>query len=113
MSRLASPTHVQQHSRRDRRLLTSALALALVALPMGVRDDAPLPGWQTALAKNDNGKGGGPGGGKGNGRGNGRDKAHGIDTASAMVVHGQHRSRPLVELGRDRSLTRTYRACRR
>ena len=68
MSRLASPTDIQQRPRRDRRLLTGALALALVALPMGVRHDAPLPGWQTAIAKNHNGKGGGPGGGKGNGR---------------------------------------------
>ena len=79
MSRLVSPTDIQQRPRRDRRLLTGALALALVALPMGVRDDAPLPGWQTAIAKNDNGKGGGPGGGKGNGRGNGRDNAHGAN----------------------------------
>jgi hypothetical protein len=75
-------------------LVTSALALTLTAMPIGI--DASDPGlqWQTAIARNGDGGGGnGQGGGHGNGGGNagnghgnagerggpGRDHAHGHD----------------------------------
>jgi hypothetical protein len=70
MSRRASPNDVRQPSCL---LLTSALALALIALPVGMSADGPFLDWQTASAKGPggNGPGGGHGGGPGNGRGNG------------------------------------------
>jgi hypothetical protein len=73
MSRLASPTDVRQHSRLDRVLLSSAVALTLIALPVGMGADGPSLDWQAAVAK-DNGKGNGGGNGKGNGGGNGKGR---------------------------------------
>lgn len=77
MSRLASPTDARPHSCLDRVLLTSAVALALIALPVGTSADGPFLDWQTALARNDNGQGGGKGNGRGNGHG--RGVGHGLD----------------------------------
>jgi hypothetical protein len=73
MSRLASPTNVRQHSRLDRVLLTSAVALTLIALPAAMSAHGPWLDWQTAVAK-DNGKGNGGGNGNAGGNGKGRGK---------------------------------------
>jgi hypothetical protein len=66
MSRLASPTRIRQHSCL---LRTSAVALALIALPVGMSVDGPFLDWQTALAKGPEGKGNAGGNGKGGGKG--------------------------------------------
>ena len=57
--------------RLDQVLLTSALALVLTTLPMGMSIDGPPLDWQTAFARGGGG-GGGPGGGHGGGHGGGR-----------------------------------------
>jgi hypothetical protein len=92
MARLASSTVV---SRRNRLLLTSAVALALIALPVGI-GDGPFLAWQTVLAKSDNGNGGNGGnaGGNGNGRGNGRGGGHGVGHGQGdeEVLHGRERA---------------------
>jgi hypothetical protein len=75
VSRLASPPDVRQHARLDRVLLTSAVALALIALPVGMSADGAFLDWQTAVAKNDNGNGGGQGNGNAGGNGKGRGKS--------------------------------------
>jgi hypothetical protein len=77
--------------RQGRLLLTSALALAMSALPVSIRTDAPLLGGQSALARDGgggNGGGDGPGGGGGQGGGaagghgrGGDSGAHGRDVA--------------------------------
>jgi hypothetical protein len=94
MSRLASPIDLRRHSPLDRALLTSAVALALIAFPVGMSADGPYLDWQTALAKNDNGNGGGHGGGKGNGHGkNGRGVGHGLDDDAYVVGRGRGHGR--------------------
>jgi hypothetical protein len=82
MSRLTSLTDARQHSRLDRVLLTSAVALTLIALPVGMSADGPSLDWQAAVAK-DNGKGNGGGNGKGHGK-NDRGQGHrgGLDDES-------------------------------
>jgi len=92
MSRLASPARIRQL------LLTSAVALALIALPVGMSADGPFLDWQTASAKGPggDGPGGGHGGGKGNGRGggrgeNGRGVGHGLDDDGYVYGRGQGR----------------------
>jgi hypothetical protein len=88
MFRLASPTDVRQHSRLDRILLTSTLALALIVLPMGM-GEGPFLDWQTALAKNDGkGNAGGNGNGKGHGKG-GRGAGHGLDDEDDLQRRGR------------------------
>lgn len=79
MSGLASSTDLRQNSCLHRALLTSAVALALVALPVGMSADGPFLDGQSALAKNDGkGNAGGNGKGRGNGKG-GRGVGHGLD----------------------------------
>jgi len=78
--------------RLDRLLLTSALALVLSALPVGMSPEAPTLHWQSALARGGpGGGGGGPGGGGPGGPGSpGADPgAHGRDIANqARGLHG-------------------------
>jgi hypothetical protein len=57
--------------RPDQLLLSSAVALVLATLPLGMSTDRLAPGWQTALAKDGNGGGGGNGHGGGPGQGGG------------------------------------------
>jgi hypothetical protein len=89
MCRRASSTDLRQHSRLNRVLLTSVVALALIALPVGMSAEGPMLDWQTALAKNDGkGNAGGNGKGRGNGKG-GRGVGHGLDEQDYL----QHRGR--------------------
>jgi hypothetical protein len=89
MSGLASSTDLRQHSCLHRALLTSAVALALVALPVGMSADGAFLDWQTALAKND-GKGNAGGNGKGHGKG-GRGVGHGLDGDDDLYHRGRGR----------------------
>ena len=66
------PTRV----RLDQLLTTSALALLLTTLPIGIEAGAPSLHWQAALAAGGGG-GGGPGGGGGGGGGPGGGGGHG------------------------------------
>lgn len=90
MSRLATSTGIRQHARLDRVLLTSAVALALIALPVGMSADGPSLDGQTALAKGPEGKGnaGGNGNGKGRGKG-GRGVGHGLDDEDYLHRRGR------------------------
>ena len=62
--------------RLDQLLTTSALALLLTTLPIGIEAGAPSLHWQAALAAGGGG-GGGPGGGGGGGGGPGGGGGHG------------------------------------
>jgi len=89
MSRLPSPTERKSHSRLERLLLTSALALVLISLPATMSTKGSVLDWQTALAKSDNANGGNAGGnGKGHGRG-GRGGGHSLDDDGYLVHRGQ------------------------
>jgi hypothetical protein len=68
--------------------LTSAVALALIALPAGVSTKGPVLDWQTALAKGPDGKGNAGGNGKGRGR-DGRGGGHGLDDNGHVVQRGR------------------------
>jgi len=70
MARRSSPTQVRPRMRLDQVLLTSALALVLTTLPLGMSADGPALNWQTAFARGGGSGGDGPGGG-GNGQGGG------------------------------------------
>jgi hypothetical protein len=59
-------------------LLLGGVATALIAVPAAINGSHPGIAWQTALAKNDGGKGGGGGnGGNGGGHGKGQGGEHG------------------------------------
>lgn len=78
--------------RRDRLLLTSALAIVLSALPVSMNSETPALDWRSALARGGPG-GGGPGGGGPGGGGPGgpgaNPGAHGRDIANqARGLHG-------------------------
>lgn len=73
--------------RHGRLLLSSALALVLSALPVGMSAETPGLDWQSALAWGGPG-GGGPGGGPGGGGPGGNPGAHGRDIANQ--ARGQH-----------------------
>jgi hypothetical protein len=75
MRSLVSPTKVFKRSRLDRVLMTSAVALALVALPVGMSGDMSLLDWHTALAKA-GGNGKSHAGGNGKSHAGGNDKSH-------------------------------------
>lgn len=77
---------------RPRLLVTSALALALVALPVGMNTDGPFLDGKSALAKNDNGNGNAGGNGKGHGKGRGGGHG-GLDDEDLLLHrgHGQDR----------------------
>jgi hypothetical protein len=67
--------------RLDQLLLTSALALVLTTLPLGLSTDGPPLDWQIASARGGgNGSGGGGGNGQGGGHGGGRGD-HGRDAS--------------------------------
>jgi hypothetical protein len=58
-------------------LLLGGVATALIAVPAAIDDSHPGIAWQTALAKDDSGKGGGGGNGGGHGNGHGSDHRRG------------------------------------
>jgi hypothetical protein len=76
------PTRV----RLDQLLRTSALALLLTTLPVGIEAGAPALHWQAAVAKSDGGSGGG-GGGHGGGHGGG---GHGGEHGKGPGERGGH-----------------------
>lgn len=80
-------------------LLTSALAVALSALPVSISTETPVLDWQSALARGDGGGGGQGGGGHAGGHGpGGNPGAHGRD--SADQARGKHGPQHLESNGR-------------
>jgi hypothetical protein len=67
-------------------LLLGGVATALIAVPATIDNSHPGIAWQTALAKDDGGKGGGGGNGGGHGNGHGSDHSRGGGQAKG---HGQ------------------------
>jgi hypothetical protein len=81
---------------RHQLLVTSALALALVAMPVGMSTYGPFLDGKAALAKNDNGNNGNGGGhgnaggnGHGNAGGNGRGVGQGLDGEDDLFQRGR------------------------
>jgi hypothetical protein len=70
-------TRLVSSSKLIKLLLLGGVATALIAVPAAVDGRDPGIGWQTALAKNDGGKGGGGGQGKGGDHGRGADAGKG------------------------------------
>jgi len=80
MTRRSSRGLARPRARLDQLLLTSAVALVLTALPLGLSTDGPSLSWHAAIAK-DGGGGNGQGGGGGNGQGGGHGGDHGRDAS--------------------------------
>ena len=91
-------------ARNSQVLVTSALALALTALPIGIHASDPGLQWQTVIAGNGdggggNGQGGGHGNGNGGGNGGGSGGGNGHGNAGERGgprrdhAHGQHDDR--------------------
>jgi hypothetical protein len=78
MTRRSSRGLARPRAPLDQLLLTSAVALVLTALPLGLSPDGPSLSWHAAIAK-DGGGGNGQGGGGGNGQGGGHGGDHGRD----------------------------------
>jgi hypothetical protein len=81
MTRCSSRRLARPRVRPDQLLLTSAVALVLTTLPVGMSTDGPPLNWQAVFARGDGG-GNGAGGGGGNGQGgsHGGDRGdHGRD----------------------------------
>jgi hypothetical protein len=76
--------------RLDQLLLTSAVALVLTTLPVGVSTDGPPLDWQAAFARGDGG-GNGAGGGGGNGQGGGQGGGGGDHGRGASERGGSDR----------------------
>ena len=77
---------LESSSKLIKLLLLGGVATALIAVPAAIDDGHPGIAWQTALAKNDGGKGGGGGNGGGHGNGHGSDHSRGGGQGKA---HGQ------------------------